>query len=154
MVARRIRPYPISRYARAPRAGPSHDWVAAPSPEWVAEYESASVEQRYFVVGFRTPPEMPAAVLPTVERYRGDWLFYPWHREGTGTQLQWVSQSYRPPFASWQVFLLRSALRAIQYRQLVASKMGQWRLRGIAAAGLSVGGPLVGWWVITHLLGS
>ena len=32
-------------------------------------------EQRYFMVGFRTPPEIPVAVLPTVELHQGDWLF-------------------------------------------------------------------------------
>lgn len=53
---------------------------------------------------FRTPPEIPAAVLPTVEHHQGDWLFYTWKSKGTETQLQWVSPSYRPPLAGWQVF--------------------------------------------------
>lgn len=102
--ARPIRPYPISRYASGPGTVSARDWVAAPSPEWVAEYENASVERRHFMVMFMTPPEIPADVLSTVERHRGDWLFYAWRWEGTRAQLQWVSPSYRPPFADWQVF--------------------------------------------------
>jgi len=130
----------------------AHDWVAAPSPEWIADFESADVQRRWFLTNVATPLEIPAAVLPTVELHEGEWLFYSWSLNGTGPQMQWASTRYRPPWAGWQVLMLRSALRVIQQRRRIASRMLTWLLRGIAAVGLSVGGPLVAWWIITHVL--
>lgn len=130
----------------------TRDWVAAPSPEWVAEYENADVSRRHFMIGFSPPPEIPAAILPTVERHQGEQLFYTWRLGGTQAQLQWVSPRCRPPFASWQVFLLRGALRAIQRRRRIASKTTRWLLKVGVAVGLSVGGPLAAWWIINHWL--
>ena len=150
--AQPIRPYPISRHAGGIGSVSARDWVAAPSPDWVAEYESADWRRRSFMVGFKTPPEIPAAVLPTVERHKVDWLFCAWRWEATGAQLQWVSPSYRSPFAGWQIFFLQGTLAAIRHRRRIASKTAQWLLRGVVAVGLAVGGPLAAWWLINHLL--
>ena len=153
VVARQIRPYPISRYAR--RGMPAaHDWVAAPTPEWIADYESADIQRRWFLTSIATPLEIPAAVLSSVEHHQGEWLFYTWSQSGTGAQLQWASPRYSTPWAGWQVFMLRGALRVIQQRQRIVARAGTWLLRGFAAVGLAVGGPLVAWWIINHLLES
>ncbi len=149
---RRIRPYPISRYQHPPGSTTVRDWVAAPPPEWIARYESADVPSRHFMVGFQTPPEIPGAVLPTVERHQGEWLFSTIAITSRGAQLQWASHRDRPPWAGWQVFLLRSSLLVIQYRRLVARKTAAWVMKGIVAVGLAVGGPLAAWWIINHLL--
>ena len=101
---------------------------------------------------FHTPPEIPPAVLPVVERHEAEWLFYAWEWSGTGPHIQWAGLRYRTPYARWQVFFLRGALRAIQMRRRVAWRATAWLLKGMAAVGLAVGGPIVAWWVITNVL--